>query len=102
MIERKPLVINYRPGQGYWVLAILLSIFVSTLLAGKLWGGKTYNREMAEKMQLEVKAADLEIGLSDAKLQLSRIGKSVSFRVRVVRGSEAKLRGHSKKFPGFP
>ena len=73
MIERKPLVINYRPGQGYWVLAILLSIFVSTLLAGKLWGGKTYNREMAEKMQLEAKAADLEIGLSDAKLQLSRI-----------------------------
>ena len=73
MIERKPLVINYRPGQGYWVLAILLSIFVSTLLAGKLWGGKTYNREMADKMQLEVKAADLELDLSDAKLQLSRI-----------------------------
>ena len=73
MIERKPLVINYRPGQGYWVLAILLSIFVSTLLAGKLWGCKTYNREMADKMQLEVKAADLELDLSDAKLQLSRI-----------------------------
>jgi len=73
MIERKPLVINYRPGQGYWVLAILLSIFVSTLLAGKLWGGKTYHREMADKMQLEVKAADLELDLSDANLQLSRI-----------------------------
>jgi len=73
MIERKPLVINYRPGQGYWVLAILVTVFVSTLLAGKLWGGKTYNREIADKMQLEVKAADLELDLSDTKLQLSRI-----------------------------
>ena len=73
MIEHKPLVINYRPGQGYWLLAILVTVFVSTLLAGKLWGGKTYNREIADKMQLEVKAADLELDLSDAKLQLSRI-----------------------------
>ena len=73
MIERKPLVINYRPGQGYWVLAILVTVFVSTLLAGKLWGGKTFNREIADKMQLEVKAADLELDLSDTKLQLSRI-----------------------------
>ena len=73
MIERKPLVINYRPGQGYWLLAILVTVFVSTLLAGKLWGGKTFNREIADKMQLEVKAADLELDLSDTKLQLSRI-----------------------------
>lgn len=73
MEERKPIVITYRPGQAYWVLGAILVIIVAALFLGRYWGSKVFDREMIEKVQLEVRTVDLEAQLLESNRNLGLI-----------------------------
>jgi len=73
MTERKPIVITYRPGQGYWLVGGLLVVVVVALFLGRYWGSKVFDREMLEKVELEKRTTQLEAELIENNRNLSRI-----------------------------
>ena len=73
MIERKPIVINYRPGQGYWLIGGLVFVVMVSLFSGRYWGSRVFDEQMREKVGLEVRAAELEAQLTQSNRDLSRI-----------------------------
>ena len=52
MIERKPIVVNYRPSHLYWLLALIAAFVLAILFLGKLWGTMVSDWELAEKALL--------------------------------------------------
>ena len=73
MEERKPIVITYRPGQAYWVLGVILVIIIAALFLGRYWGSKVFDKEMIEKVQLEVRTVDLEAQVLESNRNLGLI-----------------------------
>jgi len=73
MEERKPIVITYRPGQAYWVLGAILVIIITALFLGRYWGSKVFDKEMIEKVQLEVRTVDLEAQVLESNRNLGLI-----------------------------
>jgi hypothetical protein len=73
MEERKPIVITYRPGQAYWVLGAILVIIITVLFLGRYWGSKVFDKEMVEKVQLEVRTVDLEAQVLESNRNLGLI-----------------------------
>ena len=73
MEERKPIVITYRPGQAYWVLGAILVIIIAALFLGRYWGSKVFDKEMLEKVQLEVRTVDLEAQVLESNRNLGLI-----------------------------
>lgn len=73
MEERKPIVITYRPGQAYWVLGAILVIIIAALFLGRYWGSKVFDKEMIEKVQLEVRTVDLEAQVLESNRNLGLI-----------------------------
>ena len=73
MAERKPIVITYRPGQGYWLVGGLLVVVIVALFLGRYWGSKVFDREMLEKVELEKRTTQLEAELIENNRNLSRI-----------------------------
>ena len=73
MEERKPIVITYRPGQAYWVLGAILVIIITVLFLGRYWGSKVFDKEMIEKVQLEVRTVDLEAQVLESNRNLGLI-----------------------------
>jgi hypothetical protein len=76
MTERKPIVITYRPGQGYWLVGGLLVVVIVALFLGRYWGSKVFDREMLEKVELEKRTTQLEAELIENNRNLSRISLS--------------------------
>lgn len=76
MTERKPIVITYRPGQGYWWVGGLLVVVIVALFFGRYWGSKVFDREMLEKVELEKRTTQLEAELIENNRNLSRISLS--------------------------
>ena len=93
MIERKPVVINYRPGHIYWVLFFMASLVVALLLLGKLWGTFVSDWELAEKAELEIKAEALEVKLFDQTAELSRIKLSAEVDTAALEKSRKEMIG---------
>lgn len=73
MTERKPIVITYRPGQGYWLVGGFVVVVIVTLFFGRYWGSKIFDREMLEKVELEKRTVQLETELIENNRNLSRI-----------------------------
>ena len=73
MAERKPIVITYRPGQGYWLVGGFVVVVIVTLFLGRYWGSKNFDREMLEKVELEKRTTQLEAELIENNRILSRI-----------------------------
>lgn len=73
MTERKPIVITYRPGQGYWLVGGFVVVVIVTLFLGRYWGSKIFDREMLEKVELEKRTVQLETELIENNRNLSRI-----------------------------
>lgn len=73
MTERKPIVITYRPGQGYWLVGGLLVVVIVALFFGRYWGSKVFDREMLEKVEFETRTTQLEAELIENNRNLSRI-----------------------------
>lgn len=73
MTERKPIVITYRPGQGYWLVGGLLVVVIVALFLGRYWGSKVFDREMLEMVELEKRTTQLEAELIENNRNLSRI-----------------------------
>ena len=93
MIERKPVVINYRPGHIYWLLFFMASLVVALLLLGKLWGTFVSDWELAEKAELEIKAEALEVKLFDQTAELSRIKLSAEVDTAALEKSRKEMIG---------
>jgi len=93
MIERKPVVINYRPGHIYWVLFFVASLVVALLLLGKLWGTFVSDWELAEKAELEIRAEALEAKLFDQTDELSRIKLSAEVDTAALEKSRKEMIG---------
>jgi hypothetical protein len=73
MTERKPIVITYRPGQGYWLVGGFVVVVIVTLFLGRYWGSKIFDREMLEKVELEKRTVQLETELIENNRNLSRL-----------------------------
>ena len=93
MIERKPIVVNYRPSHLYWLLAMITAFVLAILFVGKLWGTMVSDWELAEKAELEVRTAELEVQLVDRTTELSRIKLSSEVDAAALENSRQEMIG---------
>jgi hypothetical protein len=97
MIERKPIVISYRPGQTYWLIAFVVIFVAAILFLGKFWGTAVTEWEVAEKAELEVKNLDLEARLTEAASELSRLKLSSEVDAAALENSRQEMIGLQRK-----
>ena len=97
MIERKPIVINYRPGQGYWLIGGLVFVVMVSLFSGRYWGSRVFDEQMLEKVSLEVRAAELEAQLSQSNRDLSRIKLSADVDAVALENTRQEMIGLQRK-----
>lgn len=93
MIERKPIVISYRPGQTYWLIAFVVIFVAAILFLGKFWGTAVTEWEVAEKAELEVENLDLEARLTEAVSELSRLKLSSEVDAAALENSRQEMIG---------
>jgi hypothetical protein len=93
MIEGKPIVISYRPGQTYWLIAFVVIFVAAILFLGKFWGTAVTEWEVAEKAELEVKNLDLEARLTEAASELSRLKLSSEVDAAALENSRQEMIG---------
>lgn len=93
MTERKPIVITYRPGQGYWLVGGLLVVVIVTLFLGRYWGSKVFDREMLEKVELEKRTTQLEAELIENNRNLSRIKLSAEVDAVALENTRQEMIG---------
>jgi hypothetical protein len=93
MTERKPIVITYRPGQGYWLVGGLLVVVIVALFLGRYWGSKVFDREMLEKVELEKRTTQLEAELIENNLNLSRIKLSAEVDAVALENTRQEMIG---------
>jgi hypothetical protein len=93
MTERKPIVITYRPGQGYWLVGGLLVVVVVALFLGRYWGSKVFDREMLEKVELEKRTTQLEAELIEINRNLSRIKLSAEVDAVALENTRQEMIG---------
>lgn len=72
-IERKSIVVAYRPGRQIMWVGMGLLTFVLALLVGRYWGGYESTAIIAEKVRLEENLLDVKEDLKLRKEQLSSI-----------------------------
>jgi hypothetical protein len=93
MTERKPIVITYRPGQGYWWVGGLLVVVIVALFFGRYWGSKVFDREMLEMVELEKRTTQLEAELIENNLNLSRIKLSAEVDAVALENTRQEMIG---------
>ncbi len=93
MTERKPIVITYRPGQGYWLVGGLLVVVIVALFLGRYWGSKVFGREMLEKVELEKRTTQLEAELIENNRNLSRISLSAEVDAVALENTRQEMIG---------
>jgi hypothetical protein len=93
MTERKPIVITYRPGQGYWLVGGLLVVVIVALFLGRYWGSKVFDREMLEKVELEKRTTQLEAELIENNRNLSRIKLSAEVDAVALENTRQEMIG---------
>ena len=93
MTERKPIVITYRPGQGYWLVGGLLVVVIVALFFGRYWGSKVFDREMLEKVELEKRTTQLEAELIENNRNLSRIKLSAEVDAVALENTRQEMIG---------
>jgi hypothetical protein len=93
MTERKPIVITYRPGQGYWLVGGLLVVVIVALFFGRYWGSKVFDREMLEMVELEKRTTQLEAELIENNLNLSRIKLSAEVDAVALENTRQEMIG---------
>jgi hypothetical protein len=93
MTERKPIVITYRPGQGYWLVGGLLVVVVVALFLGRYWSSKVFDREMLEKVELEKRTTQLEAELIENNRNLSRIKLSAEVDAVALENTRQEMIG---------
>lgn len=93
MAERKPIVITYRPGQGYWLVGGLLVVVTVALFLGRYWGSKVFDREMLEKVELEKRTTQLEAELIENNRNLSRIKLSAEVDAVALENTRQEMIG---------
>jgi hypothetical protein len=93
MAERKPIVITYRPGQGYWLVGGLLVVVIVALFLGRYWGSKVFDREMLEKVELEKRTTQLEAELIENNRNLSRISLSAEVDAVALENTRQEMIG---------
>lgn len=93
MNESKPIVINYRPGQKYWLLASVIVIFVGILYLGKLWGTIVSSQELAQIERLQTKAVELKAQLAEKAGELTRVALSAEVDAAALEKSRLGMIG---------
>ena len=93
MIEGKPIVITYRPGQKYVLLALVLAAVAALLVVGKLWGTALSNQQLAEMLRLEEKTVELQAQLDDKSAELSRVALSAEVDMAALEKSLQEMIG---------
>ena len=93
MTERKPIVITYRPGQGYWLVGGLLVVVIVALFFGRYWGSKFFDREMLEMVELEKRTTQLEAELIENNRNLSRIKLSAEVDAVALENTRQEMIG---------
>ncbi|MDG1200711.1 MAG: hypothetical protein P8N12_08840 [Porticoccaceae bacterium] len=93
MIEGKPIVITYRPGQKYVLLALVLAAVAALLVVGKLWGTVLSNQQLAEMLRLEEKTVELQAQLDDKSAELSRVALSAEVDMAALEKSRQEMIG---------
>ncbi|MDA8786344.1 hypothetical protein N9N19_02235 [Porticoccaceae bacterium] len=93
MIEGKPIVINYRPGQKYVLIALFLGSVAALLYLGKLWGTMLSNQQMDEMVRLEEKTVELQSQLSENSAELSRVALSAEVDMAALEKSRQEMIG---------
>jgi hypothetical protein len=93
MTERKPIVITYRPGQGYWLVGGLLVVVIVALFFGRYWGSKVFDREMLEMVELEKRTTQLEAELIENNRNLSRIKLSAEVDAVALENTRQEMIG---------
>ena len=93
MIEGKPIVITYRPGQKYVLLALVLAAVAALLVVGKLWGTVLSNQQLAEMLRLEEKTLELQAQLDDKSAELSRVALSAEVDMAALEKSRQEMIG---------
>ena len=93
MIEGKPIVINYRPGQKYVLIVLLLAAVVGLLFIGKYWGTVLSNQQLAEMLRLEAKGVELQAQLEDKSAELSRVALSAEVDMAALEKSRQEIIG---------
>ena len=93
MIEGKPIVITYRPGQKYVLLALVLAAVAALLVVGKLWGTALSNQQLAEMLRLEEKTVELQAQLDDKSAELSRVALSAEVDMAALEKSRQGMIG---------
>ena len=93
MIEGKPIVITYRPGQKYVLLALVLAAVAALLVVGKLWGTALSNQQLAEMLRLEEKTVELQAQLDDKSAELSRVALSAEVDMAALEKSRQEMIG---------
>jgi len=93
MIEGKPIVITYRPGQRYVLLALVLAAVAALLVVGKLWGTALSNQQLAEMLRLEEKTVELQAQLDDKSAELSRVALSAEVDMAALEKSRQEMIG---------
>ncbi len=93
MAERKPIVMTYRPGQGYWLAGGLLIVVIVALFLGRYWGSKVFDREMLEKRELENRTTQLEAELIENNRNLSRIKLSAEVDAVALENTRQEMIG---------
>jgi hypothetical protein len=91
MIEGKPIVINYRPGQKYVLIVLLLAAVVGLLFTGKYWGTVLSNQQLAEMLRLEAKGVEAQ--LEDKSAELSRVALSAEVDMAALEKSRQEIIG---------
>ena len=93
MIEGKPIVITYRPGLKYVLLALVLAAVAALLVVGKLWGTALSNQQLAEMLRLEEKTVELQAQLDDKSAELSRVALSAEVDMAALEKSRQEMIG---------
>ena len=93
MIEGKPIVITYRPGQKYVLRALVLAAAAALLVVGKLWGTALSNQQLAEMLRLEEKTVVLQAQLDDKSAELSRVALSAEVDMAALEESRQEMIG---------
>ena len=91
MIEGKPIVINYRPGQKYILFALLLASAAALLYIGKLWGTALSSQQLDKMVRLEENTVQLQAQLADKSAELSRVALSAEVDMAALEKSRQEM-----------
>tara|TARA_B110000046_G_scaffold185278_1_gene226357 strand:+ start:2018 stop:2722 length:705 start_codon:yes stop_codon:yes gene_type:complete len=97
MIERKPIVITYRPGQGYWLAGSLVVVVIVSLFSGRYWGSRVFDQQMLDKVGLEARTAELEARLIETDRDLSRLKLSAEVDAVALEHTRQEMIGLQRK-----